>query len=88
MSESENAFEWIEEKVGEVFQAVDEEGISREEARGRIRKVLEEFEAKLLEMIPKEVFSRKAKKNKPEFNYSGGVSPPSPKRRAEREQRG
>jgi len=41
--------------VGEVFQAVDEQGVSREEAKKRIRKVLEEFNAKLIEMIPKRV---------------------------------
>jgi len=54
MSETESVFEWVKERIGEVFEAVDEQGISREEARGRIRKILEEFEAKLTEMIPVE----------------------------------
>jgi len=53
MSESESVFEWVEERVEpEVFEARDEEGISGEEAKRRIRKVVEESEAKLMEMIP------------------------------------
>lgn len=47
-----DVFDWIKEKTGEVFQAIDEQGITREEAEKRIRKVLEESKAKLCQMIP------------------------------------